>query len=86
MRPLAPLWMNAFAFCKHRLACGLAIFTSIYSQKSVIHQVFTYEREREKEREGARDREKSCELPPCFSIKSEAVALIPVTIMLPVPC
>ncbi len=41
-------WINALAFWKHRLASSLAISTSIfYYQKSEIHQVFTYERERE---------------------------------------
>ncbi len=62
------------------IACSLAISTSIfYSQKSVIHQVFIYERESERERGYV-----------CMNyhrINSEAVALIPLeTMMLPAPC
>ncbi len=74
-------WINALAFWKHLLASSLAISTSIfYSQKSVIHQVFTYERERMKERE------RCC---VCMNDhrNSKAGALIPSeTMMLPAPC
>ncbi len=46
---LSPQWINALALWKHRLTCSLAISTLIlYSHKSVIRQVFTYERERER--------------------------------------
>ncbi len=56
---LSPQWIKALAFWKHQLDCSLAISTSIYSQKSVIHPVlyltYIWERERERERERARD-------------------------------
>ncbi len=57
------------------------ISTSIfYSQKSVIHQVFMYERERE------RERERCCVCMNYHRINSEAVAFIPLeTMMLPAP-
>ncbi len=44
---LSTQWIKVLAFWKHQLACSSVISTSIYSQKSVIHQVFTYGRERE---------------------------------------
>ncbi len=34
VRALSPQWINALVFWKRRLACSLAISTSIYSQKS----------------------------------------------------
>ncbi len=61
--------------------------TSIYSQKSVINQVFIYERERERERESYKEKEMMCRCECNYLRNSEVVALIPLEkIMSPAPC
>ncbi len=54
---LSPQWIHALAFWKHRLACSLAISTSIYSQCN-LSSVHLWESKRERERERARERER----------------------------
>ncbi len=69
--------INALTFWKHRLACSLAISTSIFSDNC---NSSTYERARERERE-------RCCVCMNYHRNNEAVALIPLdTMMLPSPC